>query len=185
MVTRQRNFVRTPRKDKIWATFTQLESTLGDNQLIFGDLLADLKTDLGVSSMVKVTVMRIIGRLSLGNAVTATTTDPGFVFWGIAWVSSEIAALSPALTAIPDPAVAGDREAEWLQRGVLRGEPVIGANAMWSARGQLESFVDLDIRQMRKQPTPDSRLVLILNNLFSITEDVQLSAALATMVALP
>ena len=185
MTTRNRPFARVPRKAKVWATRFTEEIECDQNQEVYVDLLSEFRTDVGISALTGVTAMRIVGNMSLGNHSTASTSSPGLLGWGIAWVSSAIAGLSSGDATIPDPIVGGVREAEWLSRGVLRGTNTASSKVLFSAQGQNESFVNLDIKQMRKQPSPDHRLVLITNNGFSATQDVFLNVLLHTMIALP
>ncbi len=181
--------VRTPRKRKVWATEENLQTagvqlSAGDVE-VAADLLAGYKSDRGITKVDAVTSMRIIGRLFLGNASSATAANFGFVPWGIAWVSDKIASASAGDAQLPSPNHEGAREVTWIQRGVLAGVSLAGSANLFANTGQLEGTAQLDITQMRKQPTPDYELVLITENGFSATEDATLHFQLSTMLALP
>lgn len=180
---------RTPRRRKVWAHQTNLQSAgeqlSAGNVEIAVDLLDSFKTDRGVNNVEGVTVMRIVGKLFLGNAATATNSDFGFVPWGIAWVSDTIASQGAGHVSIPNPNEPGTREAQWIQRGVIGGQSVVGAAEVYAFLGQNGAMADLDITQMRKQPSVDSQLVLITENGFSANEDATLHWSLSTMLALP
>ena len=185
MVTRNRTIVRTPRKDKSWAYVRGQAQALNVNAVeVAVDLLTDYETDVGQINR-NVTAMRIVGELDLGNGSSASVAASFTLQWGIAWVSGAIAALSANDGSIPDPGEQGAREALWLQRGTLQAQSVAGSNNAGSTLGQLRASVLLDITQMRKQPTPDSRLVLITRNNGSSSHAPALYFVLATMLALP
>ena len=183
-----RNFVRTPRKEKSWAFNRNSGSgtAIATGVDVHLDLLANYSTDLGITYPTKVTHMRTIGRIAIGKAGTVTTAGLADVSWGIAWVRSNVAAASAGDALIPDPEEPGTREVEWLQRGflqVLLPEDAITASA--PSLGQFGGDVTLDITQMRKQPTPDYRLVLITHGTFLATGgNLQGWVNLDTMLAL-
>ncbi len=130
------------------------------------DILADLflayKAARGISQLPRVTVRRIVGSLSLGNGVGETVSmSTNIVYWGLLWVRDNILSKPPGDSAIPDPANPGPREGEWVQRGCLRGSSIASAEVDYATLGQIGSRVEIDIRQMRKQPTVDHEFVLI------------------------
>jgi len=183
--------VVTPRKRKVWSTTSNAgtaQSLVAGTQ-IGQSLVAGLATDLGINNLNGVTAMRIVGSLSLVTVAGADTFTPFAVAWGIGWVSNAITNASAGDAQIPNPDVAGVAENRWIQRGILRGEAVddgaLGADQLLSAKGQLESYVKLDITQMRKQPTPDARLVLIFNSFSVSGQGVGVLTNLHTLVALP
>jgi len=185
MVTRQRVIVKTPRKDKSWAYTRGQGQVLSVNAVqVAVDLLTDYETDVGLINR-NVTAMRIVGELDLGNGSSASVATSFTMQWGIAWVSGAIAVLAANDASIPDPGELGAREAQWLQRGSLQAQSLAGANTAGATQGQLRASVILDITQMRKQPTPDSRLVLITRNNGSASHAPAIYFALATMLALP
>jgi len=185
MVNRNRPIVRTPRKEKAWATQIGTIQTLTASVVqIASDLLSGYKADMGVNRLSGVTAMRIVGSLSIGNLASATTASDFDVFWGITWVRQSVALAAAGDANIPDPAQLGTRETQWLQRGTLRSQAAIGLTSLGSTRGHLEAFIRLDITQQRKQPTNDYQLVLVVNNGASAAEDSMLSFDLSTMLAL-
>lgn len=159
--------VRTPRKEKVWATQT-VESTPADLEPdipeIVIDLLSFYKADVGVSSLQRVTVMRIIGSLFLGNGTAQAASGNESWHWGIAWVPRNVSDAGPGDGQIPDPAEQGAREVPWIQKGVLRGLSIGGAVAQYAGLQQLGAHVHFDITQMRKQPAADHVLVLVGNH---------------------
>jgi len=185
MVTRNRTIVRSPRKDKSWAYVRGQAQTLSVNAVeVAVDLLSDYETDVGLINR-NVTAMRIVGELDGGNSSSASVSSSFTIQWGIAWVSGAIAVLAANDASIPDPGERGAREALWLQRGSLQVTALAGSNTPGANLGQLRASVQLDITQMRKQPTPDSRLVLIVRNNGSASHAPALYFTLATMLALP
>ena len=186
-MVQRRLAVRTPRKEKVWAhvqsDFVTLTSSPGGQ--VISDLLSGYRTDMGILQTLKLTVMRIVGKIAIGNNSTATATTYWSANLGIAWVTSAIAALSPGDGSIPDPGVAGIREAEWLQRWWLIGLTVPSRLVLYAAEGQNGGLIEFDVKQMRKQPTPDHRLVLISNSTAGAAEDGLVAFNLDIMVAVP
>ena len=164
MPARRFTGVRTPRKEKVWATQTvgttpaALTAALPE---IVIDLLSFFKLDVGVSSLQRVTVMRMIGSLFLGNGVAQENIGNCAWHWGITWVPRNVSDATAGDGQIPDPAEQGARETQWIQRGVLRGIATAAAIAVYASAGQLGSHMHFDITQMRKQPAADHVLVLI------------------------
>ena len=189
MTTQRRNFARTPRKDKVWANIHDFDtghpfSNAGVTML--QDILQAYKGDVAVATMQRATVMRIIGRLDLGNG-PAATSDGALVacHWGIAWVTDQITQAAPLDAQIPDPANAGTQEAQWIQRGVLYGRVAAGVNTTYEARGQRGATAYLDVSQMRKAPTADYQLVLIVRGSSVAGTDMTMWINTSTMLALP
>ena len=175
-----------PRKQKVWGhEFTTVQTLSTAGVEIAQDLLEGYKADMGITRVSGVTCMRIVGSLSIGNLASASTSNPFRVVWGITWVRQAIAIAAAGTGTIPDPIEIGMRETPWIQRGTLRMTGVAGALTLGSGKGDLEAFVRLDITQMRKQPTPDYELVLVVNNGGGATDDAFLDLDLATMIALP
>lgn len=154
---------RTPRKDKMWiGRNASLNFGAGDLTQVAFELLSAGLSDMGVSRMSKVTVMRIFGSIRLIGVSGATTPAAASVDWGIAWVSENIANAAEGDGQIPQPMVDGLRETTWLQQGNLLGlEPEAPLVAALPLEPLETSIVNVDITQQRKQPTVDSRLVLI------------------------
>ena len=177
---------RTPRRQKVWAYKRDGGKFLSTNTIeVVIDLLEDYKSDLGVSFLQGLTVMRVNGTIALINSAGASAVDPWEFIWGIAWVRNVIATAGVGDAQIPDPGELGTRETEWLQRGLLRGTSTIGALTRYADQNQLLSFIKLDITQMRKQPTVDHQLVLIARNTAATTVSAGIDYDLQTMLALP
>ncbi len=167
MVTRQIQ-VRTPRKEKVWASDLLIDTMASSTRGVAGDMIGNWKSDVGVSATTRVTVMRIIGHVRLVFTGVASTSVAAKVRWGIAWVPSQVASASDGDAQIPRPGNA-TRQAEWLQRGVLIGEEeTVSVPAGSTLRPIETSFLKLDITQQRKQPTVDHELVLIWDSLSTI-----------------
>ena len=156
--------MRTPRKEKVWATqtvqVTPADLADGLPEIVI-DLLSFYKLDVGVSSLQRVTAMRIIGSLFLGNGTSQVGSGNSSWHWGIAWVPRNVSDASAGDGQIPDPAEQGAREVQWMHKGVLRGLSIEGAQAQYAGLQQLGAHVNFDITQMRKQPAADHVLVLI------------------------
>ena len=168
MARRQFTGPRIPRKDKVWATRNSgasddlvVPNVVQLNGLeIQADLLSAFKTDVGVNTLQKVTCMRIVGSIGLGNLVTESVSRNSALAWGIAWVTASITGAAINDPQIPDPNAGGDRQAEWLQRGKLFLRTTAGLPLVVQA-GETTSRMSVDITQMRKQPTVNHQLVLI------------------------
>jgi len=156
------NNVRTPRKEKVWASEEEQSAPLimvPNSIQVLRDLLAAYKLDVGALRTRGVTVMRIWGQLILGNATAESVAGIHSVVWGIAWVRSNVANNPAGDSNIPDPAKTGALDAQWIQRGKLITQSTVGTDAF--RIGDNWNGVNLDITQMRKQPTVDHDLVLI------------------------
>lgn len=161
--------LRTPRKTKVWATKRGLPpagvGVIQTGVQVFFDFLSDYRSDMGISNTDRVTHMRTVGDLYLmdfGGGSAAITTA---VSWGIAWLTGPVASAAVGDAQIPDPAEQGVNESQWLQRGTLIGSSP-GAQAAIvpaSGPGMEEWHERLDVTMMRKQPTADSKLCLVLN----------------------
>ena len=164
MTTRQRSFVRTPRKEKVWAKQTT-GSLPADLTPVVPEIVIDIlsfyKLDVGVSSLQRVTAMRIFGSFHLGNGDAETVQATVAWHWGIAWVPRIVSDAGAGDAQIPNPAEQGAREALWIQQGVLRGLSIAGAEIAYSSQNQQGSWLNFDITQMRKQPAADHVLVLV------------------------
>ena len=186
MVTRNpRPLVRTPRKTKVWATETSTQdllSTAGGAEP-YANLLGQFNTDRGVNRQDRFTVMRIIGGLMLGNAATATSNLPVYVDVGIVWVRNQVFNATPGDAQIPDPGAEGVREIEWLWRQRMWYKPT--ASQLAIAFDQPMGQARLDIKQMRKAPTVDAVLAMIVSGNYGAADDLFLDFRLDTMLALP
>ena len=132
--------------------------------------------------------MRIVGRLRLFESADATTPVNAKVRWGIAWLPAAIVGQADGDSSIPDPGSAL-REALWIQTGTLLGleydsETNLGTGATLAP---IETaLIDLDITQMRKQPTLEHELALVWKCLSSVESGtVGLEYEGKVMLALP
>ena len=164
MTTQARNFVRTPRKEKVWAYNRNAGSgsTIATGVSIAKDLLADWLADQGIlRPPSKATIMRIVGSIALGNGSNVTASALMDMSWGIAWLRNVVMTAAAGDAQIPDPEEPGQREVQWLQRGFICGTSVASATTRFADEGQFMSVATLDIKQMRKQPTADHGLALV------------------------
>ena len=180
--------VNTPRKEKVWAStngeIVPVTLTLNQNQVVL-DMLAPYFADLGTLLTRGVTAMRIIGQLTAANLATESAVRNHSFFWGIAWMQDRLVTLPAGDASIPNPARDGVRDIEWIQRGVLIYQ---SANAVLRMSvNQNQGFVNLDITQMRKQPTVAHRLVLVCKHQSDGggTSSPALLVNLQVMLALP
>ena len=187
-----RTQTRTPRRQKIWghekspmSTGTAL--TVGAVQVVV-NLLGNLKANLGITRPPPgITAMRIFGSIHPGNLAASTGNLLNGQSWGIAWVRAGVAALPPDDAGLPDPLGVGVREHPWMQTGNLLYRTNNGTTLPASTNGRMldQGTMQLDITQMRKQPTADHELVLIIHH-EGVTEGVPaVWFDLHTMLALP
>ena len=164
MTTNQRPRVRTPRKQKVWigTDTTDLISSAGTRG-VAGDLLATGMTAAGLNVLAGPTFMRFVGRIRLKAALAASSPGVVQIGWGIAWVPQDILNAGDGDAQIPEPHVDSLRQIQWIQQGELEGVERDSSDFIDSTFLEpIElSNKELDIRQMRKQPTYDHRLVLI------------------------
>ena len=160
---------------------------VGANQVVT-NLLGNLKANLGVTRPPPgITVMRIVGSIQPGNQSGSTGNVLNAQAWGIGWVRSNVAALPPDDSGLPDPLAVGVREHEWLQTGHIFYRTNSGVTLPASTTGRMldHGAMQLDITQMRKQPTADHELVLIIHH-EGVTEGFPaVWYDLHTMLALP
>ena len=188
MTTQRRNFARTPRREKVFASITDFDTPtvlVQSSVNVPIDLLANYKTDVGVTRVQGVTAMRIFGSMYLGNLASATNAAIHVAHWGIAWMRNNVLTAGLNDAQIPDPSEAGAREVPWLQTGylIVRSSstiPVVGAN-----ESMLGSFVHVDITQQRKQPGTDYGLGLVIRASGPAGTDPGMWINLTTMLALP
>ena len=187
-----RNQPRTPRRRKVWARERSPVSTgdilvVGALQVV-QDLLANLKANLGITRPPPgITAMRIIGSIHPGNQSTSSGNAINSLTWGIGWVRSGVAGLGINDPGIPDPLAVGVREHEWLQTQQLFYRTNSGTDLPATVTGRMldQGSMQLDITQMRKQPTADHELVLITHHEGLAGSDPAVWFDLHTMLALP
>ena len=149
------------------------------------DLLAGYLTDVGILQTRSLTCMRIVGRFQLVEGVQASSAAYVEVALGIAWVQSTIPAANLR------PWETGTREVEWLQVGVAGGmetgtTPVADRVLNLQNGSGEQAQWDVDIKQMRKQPTPNHELVLVYStNGKQENLTVGLQQQVGIMLALP
>ena len=173
---------RTPRKDKNWAYIheTRLISATNFDSI---DLLAAYKTDLGITATRNLTCMRIIGRVQLTLETTAASAAYVKVRLGFLWQDPNTSTVNM------EPWEPGVREPEWIQLGQIEGlesgiAPLVGRPA--TATPEENNQWNVDIRQMRKQPTPTHELRLVYwTNGLQETATLGLNIRLGMMLALP
>ena len=151
-----RGTTRTPRKAKEWAYIDETRLLLAANNDTI-DLLAAYKTDLGVLQTRNLTIMRIIGRIQLQEFGDPVSSSYVSLRLGFLWLNVNVTSLNQV------PWEPGTRETEWIQLGGVEGSE--GATAQperpASARPPENCQWDVDITQMRKQPTPQHTLRLV------------------------
>ena len=164
MTTNQRMRVRTPRKEKVWiGTNTSDVISSSGTRGVAGDLLSTGLTSAGLNTMASPTFMRFVGVIRLKALAAASSAGVVQINWGIAWVPQDILNAGDGDAQIPEPNVNNLRQIPWIQQGELEGtERVTGdfIDSLYLDPIELSSK-ELDIRQMRKQPTYDHRLALI------------------------
>lgn len=154
--------VRTPRKDKIWATDRISRSVSADNIYVMGDLMTNYKVQRGIFVEERPTFMRLVGHCYVdATSGDADTTDYGYATWGLAWVPSIVRNAGDGDAQIPDPTNAL-REAPWIHRDSFVWQFGTTDGHGRFPRGPRVGYT-LDIRQMRKPPAAEYDLVIILN----------------------
>jgi len=148
---------RTPRKTKDWAFVHQTHIITATNSGSV-DLLGPYKTSLGLLATRGLTCMRIIGRIQLTQEAIAASAAYVKVRLGFVWKNPT----TPAVNL--EPWEPGIREIEWIQLGQVEGlesgiAPLAGRPA--AAEPDENAQWDVDIMQMRSQPTPNHELELV------------------------
>lgn len=189
MVNRNRPIVRTPRRRKIWAGF----HTFVDLDVIAGptphDLLDQTATDLGMSNLAGVTVMRVVGYMQLVQWVNGATTPAlNTCRLGMAWNDQRISTATGSSGLAPRPAQLGTRDSRWYQQWVLQAleqsAPVV-VNTPLAGTGD-GYRADFDIRNMQKAPTADSKFNLWIMQDPAIEEEtMRLQCEFDILLALP
>ncbi len=178
-----RTIVKTPRKVKDWAIYRNALDLGATTSQVTADLLSLYETDV-LADTRAVTVMRIIGHVRLYQAAAASTPAWDTLLCGICW--------SPETSGGPEPFASGQREARWLQQGVIGG--VESSSSVIDHQGPASdpnggdfSIWKFDITQMAKQPTPDHDLNLRIVPLYETFESATMGVEIvtATMIALP
>ena len=182
-----RTIVRTPRRRKIWAG----RSTILDINTAtptVDDILDQTFTDLGLSNMAGVTVMRVVGRLTL-TAWTTGAVTPAYINlrWGLAWLDNLVAQAGDGDGQIPRPQQNGARDTRWYQQGKISGleyaAPLVTGSPLLPEEHSTEY---VDITNMQKQRSADQRFCLVVHTDGTQEDDsTRLTLDLQTMIALP
>jgi len=193
MTTRNRNFVRTPRRRKL---FIQYNDTItlgsGTNTPKASDMLDQGFTDLGLTNMGGLTFMSARGELSLtqASASPVTSSQQETIRIGFNWLDPGVASAGDGDGQIPEALLLGVRESKWIQQWQLSAiEPPVAAPVISGALLQPfeRSFIGgINVRNMRKQPMADSKLTMVVSAGSSFEVNVvRLNVALLIMLALP
>jgi len=176
-----RGEMRTPRKTKTWAYENFLHPITATNNGGLS-LLDQYESSVGIDRTQRVTAMRIVGEISLVEILAASTRAYVHVDLGIAWMPDDTAFVNRA------PWEPGVREAEWMQLGHVAGlegtSPIAGHTV--DSRPEEAARWQLDITQMRKQPSPGHKLFLAYaSDGTQETGTLGLRVRTAVMLALP
>lgn len=188
MTMQRSNRVRTPRRSKLWCQYTSyVDITAGTPGLV--DLLAPTMTNLGLSVASGLTHMRTVGRVALVAGTTPETTGTTWdkVRLGLLWVGSNISPSAVGDTNIPEPREHGLWDARWVHQMSLAAFEQNAVGQVFSALEPIErSVLEIDVTQMRKQPSTGARFCLAWDGGSAFTADaVNLEVELSVMVALP
>lgn len=183
-----RPVARTPRRSKLWCQYTSfVDITAGTPGLI--DLLAPTMTNLGLNVASGLTHMRTVGKIALvaGTTPNVSGTVVEKVRLGLLWVTPNISSTSVGDTNIPEPREHGTWDARWIHQTSLTALEAAPNNIVFSPLQPIErSYAELDVTQMRKQPTANSRLCLAWDGGSTYTADaVNLEVELSVLIALP
>lgn len=186
MVTRSRNFQRTPRRRKLFIGY-KVGIPIGATKPIIQDMLDVGFTDLGMTNMGGLTVMDVRGSLQLvRGTVQAGTPSYSTLRMGYNWMDPMVAQAGDGDAQIPEPLVNGVRESKWIQQWEVAGqEPNSGEiDLNEPLTGDQSKMFGIHVRNMRKQPAADSRLCIVyaggeLWEANTVTVEVNLQVMLA------
>lgn len=183
-----RTIVRTPRRRKMWAgRHTFLTVNNGATPTV-DDLLDPTFTALGLSNMAGITVMRVVGALTLVAGATGATTPATFhARWGMAWLDNLVAAASDGDAQVPKPSQNAARDTRWYQQGVLTGLEYAAPLVVGSPLLPLEtSHQSVDVTNMQKQRGADQKFCLVVQTDGTQEDDsTTLQIELDVLIALP
>ena len=154
------------KKARAWAQ-TQLNLSIGTGLTTVSDMLADYKTELGVTTLAGVTVSAIYGDVSLlstvadGDALIHTTT------WGIAPLPDTIATVGA-----PFP---GAESWPWMMFRSIHHRPVVREHAAGVFQFELSSSRAFEVHLMRKIQARQE-LAFVMSNSGPQTVVVQVTA---------
>ena len=193
MTTRNRNFTRTPRRRKLFIQYEKFHTLgIGTASPKIDDMLDAGFTDLGMSNMGGLTVMDVRGSIQLQQwtASPASSSSSQDIGIGYNWFDPLLAQAGDGDGQIPSPNQLGVRETKWIQQWSLRAvEPPVAAPVIVGAALEpIEtSFKDgIHVRNMRKQPSADSRLAIVIDGGSTYEANVvTLRVSLLIMLALP
>lgn len=191
MTTRNRRF--TPRRRKLFGQFNEtivLGAGTSSPKLI--DMLDSTFTDLGANTLGGLTFMNARGQMKLVQNTASPVTSSAYaeIRVGMFWADQLMATVGDGSGLIPEPLQDGTRETKWIQQWQLGAvEPPVAAPIIVGAPLDPieESLIrDINVRNMRKQPTAESKLSLVVSGGSTFEANVvSLTVALFIMVALP
>ena len=188
-MTTQRTLVRTPRKRKIWAGRHTSVTLSSANAPQMDDQLDPTLSDLGLSDMAGVTVMRAVGSVALITSISDATTPRYMnVRCGWIWLDQRLATASSGDTNIPRPLQDGTRDGRWYHQELLGGleqtAPIVTGTPLggWDT----ESMVRFDVTNMQKSPNASAKFMLVFQHqLTSQANTVALRIEVDYLLALP
>lgn len=183
-----RTIVRTPRKRKIWAGRSTSLAINNTATPTIDDVLDPTFTALGISNMSGVTVMRVVGRMTLTAWTAGATTPATFnLRWGLAWLDSLVAQAGDGDGQIPKPLQNAARDTNWYHQNRLTGLEYAAPVVLGSPLLPVDlSSQWCDITNMQKQRNADQRFCLVLQTDGTQEDDTtRLTVDLQIMLALP
>ncbi len=193
MTTRSRNFTRTPRRRKLFIGYNHsFVLGVGTASPKVEDMLDTGFTELGMSNMGGLTFMKLTGKMALEQhtASPATSSQAETIRIGFNWLDPNIVSAGDGDSQIPEAMRLGLRETKWIQQWQLSAvEPPVAApviNGALLEPVETSLVLDLNVRNMRKQPSANSKLAMVVSGGSSYeTNVVRLEVAVSIMLALP
>lgn len=183
-----RTIVRTPRKRKIWAGRHTTIAISNSQTPQFDDQLDPTFTDLGISDMAGVTVMRAVGTLAIVQWTSgATTPSYDTVRLGWIWLDKNLASASPGDAQLPKPLQDGSRDGRWyhqeLMGGLEQSAPIVVNTPLGDTGDQ---YRHIDVTNMQKSPNASAKFVLVMqHDLASEANVIALRLDVDYLLALP
>lgn len=183
-----RTIVRTPRRRKLWAnrsTFIPVSDTQTPQM---DDQLDPTFTDLGLTNMAGVTVMRMVGAIAITQWISgAAVPTYNTIRLGWAWIDQNLAAASPGDAQIPKPVVNGTRQTRWYHQEIMGGleqvAPIVVSTPLGDSGDQ---YRHIDVTNMHKQRGADQRFMLVIHHdLASEANTMAVRIDLSYLIALP
>ncbi len=192
MTTRNRNFVRTPRRRKLFVQYnSRIDLGSGTSTPKAENMLTGGLADIGVNTIGGLTVMDVRGQIQLtGDTALASTAQSETIRCGYNWLDPNVANAGDGDGQIPEPLLLGLRESKWIQQWQLAAlEPDSGGVVL--VGGPLipldQSLIQgIYVKNMRKQPSADSILTFVISGGSTWEANtVSIEIALLIMLALP